>query len=152
MEVKNYSSVILVTKSRKVFVSKRINPKKSMYNYWQNPGGHIEQGETPEQCAIREVHEETGIVINPAKLLKIGYETHNKNGAGFQNCIRNVTIYKYELSEIEIPTDLLEPEDFNEWKEISIKRLLFLTPKINTLQFYCKYRIKKIFRQLISRK
>ena len=98
MNIKNYSSVVLITKSRKILVSKRINPNKSMYNYWQNPGGHIEQNETPEQCAIRETREETGIVINPVKLLKIGYETHTKNGAGFTNCTRNVTIYEYDTS------------------------------------------------------
>lgn len=28
---------------------------------WSLPKGHIEEGETPEQAAIREVHEETGI-------------------------------------------------------------------------------------------
>ena len=28
---------------------------------WSLPKGHIEEGETPEQAALREVHEETGI-------------------------------------------------------------------------------------------
>ncbi len=33
---------------------------------WNGPGGHKEEGETPEQCAIREVLEETGLKIeNP---------------------------------------------------------------------------------------
>ena len=29
---------------------------------WQLPKGHIEEGETPEQAAVREVREETGVV------------------------------------------------------------------------------------------
>lgn len=32
-------------------------------NSWGIPKGHIAEGETPEQCAIREVREEAGVVI-----------------------------------------------------------------------------------------
>ena len=30
---------------------------------WSTPGGVIEPGEAPEQAAIREVHEETGLAV-----------------------------------------------------------------------------------------
>ncbi len=30
---------------------------------WNGPGGKFEKGETPEQCAIRETYEETGITM-----------------------------------------------------------------------------------------
>jgi len=32
-------------------------------NAWVMPGGHVERGETMEECVIREVGEETGIEI-----------------------------------------------------------------------------------------
>lgn len=37
--------------------------KHKEYNKWLQPGGHIENNETPEEAAIREVYEETGIKI-----------------------------------------------------------------------------------------
>lgn len=35
--------------------------KHSDYDKWLQPGGHIEDNETPEEAATREVYEETGI-------------------------------------------------------------------------------------------
>jgi len=34
-----------------------------IFDRWVQPGGHIENNETPEETAIREVYEETGIRI-----------------------------------------------------------------------------------------
>ena len=40
-------------------------------------GGHLESGETPEQCIIREVREETGLSINSPKYRGIVYFISN---------------------------------------------------------------------------
>lgn len=37
--------------------------KHHLWDKWVQPGGHMEEGETPEEAAIREVYEETGIKI-----------------------------------------------------------------------------------------
>ena len=37
--------------------------KHKKFNRWVQPGGHIESEETPEEAAIREVYEETGLKI-----------------------------------------------------------------------------------------
>lgn len=39
---------------------------------WGLPSGKFEKGETPKQAALREVHEETAIQLEPAKLQEIG--------------------------------------------------------------------------------
>jgi len=35
-----------------------------MFDKWVQPGGHIEDDEVPEETAVREVYEETGIKIS----------------------------------------------------------------------------------------
>lgn len=36
-------------------------------DYWLIPGGGMEPGETPEECCVREVREETGYIVKPVK-------------------------------------------------------------------------------------
>lgn len=38
--------------------------KHHLWDKWVQPGGHMEDGETPEEAAIREVYEETGVKIS----------------------------------------------------------------------------------------
>lgn len=50
------SAYIINPENKKVLL---VRHKK--YNKWLQPGGHIEENETPEEAAVREVYEETGI-------------------------------------------------------------------------------------------
>lgn len=37
--------------------------KRSDFGFWDLPGGGAEEGESAEQCVIREIREETGLVV-----------------------------------------------------------------------------------------
>ena len=64
--------VIDSTKTKGLLIG-RIDQKDSSRQkiIWSLPKGHIEEGETPEQAAIREVAEETGITSSITKSLGV---------------------------------------------------------------------------------
>ena len=43
-------------------------------NVWEMPGGGLEEGETFEECIIREIHEESNMKV--LELFPLGYETN----------------------------------------------------------------------------
>lgn len=53
-------------KNDKIIVIKYNEPNKKA-GYYEIPGGKIEEGELPEQTAIREIQEETGIIVKNLK-------------------------------------------------------------------------------------
>lgn len=57
-------SLCYVVDAERVLLLKRRNPPE--IGLWSAPGGKMELGESPQQCVIREIREETGLTItNP---------------------------------------------------------------------------------------
>lgn len=52
----------IIVRDGKILISHEVNT-----GYYLIPGGGLEDGETPEQCCVREVLEETGYIVKPIK-------------------------------------------------------------------------------------
>ena len=53
--------VVIISHNNKILLGKRISNLGG--GTWAPPAGHLEFGETPEECAYRETLEEVGIII-----------------------------------------------------------------------------------------
>lgn len=53
---------VIITRDQQVLLLRRRNVHGA--ETWSTPGGHLDFGESPEQCAQREVKEETGLDID----------------------------------------------------------------------------------------
>lgn len=65
-------AVALIAPDGRVLLQQRA-PGRSMAGLWEFPGGKIESGETPEQALVREVEEELGVLLDPAKLQALSF-------------------------------------------------------------------------------
>ncbi|MDZ4835637.1 MAG: NUDIX hydrolase [Candidatus Melainabacteria bacterium] len=59
-------SVVVLNKDGEILL---VRHKKGNQRYWVLPGGRLEYGETFEECAVREVKEETGLDVEMERFL-----------------------------------------------------------------------------------
>ena len=66
----------VIARGGKLLVLKRAPSMSYQPGTWDLPGGHLAIGESFEECLAREIEEDTGLAIAPARLLGI----HNSVG------------------------------------------------------------------------
>jgi ADP-ribose pyrophosphatase YjhB (NUDIX family) len=62
------SDTVLIEKGKILLIKRGNEPFKDM---WALPGGRLENNETTEECAIREMKEETGLQVKIIKLIGV---------------------------------------------------------------------------------
>ena len=90
--------------------------------------GTIEKGEKPEECLVRELEEEAGIVLRDGVVIEI-FDVLFKSKTGssrFHLCILPLSIYQYD--ETIAKGDGSKIEDLSKTVNVDVKSLKNLTP------------------------
>lgn len=97
--------VILFNNKNEILLGKRINSHgESTYG---NPGGHLEFGETFEEYIIREVLEETNLIIKGPEFLTITNDVFEKEQKHYvsiflkAHCLNEHELQNLELHKVE---------------------------------------------------
>ena len=98
--------VIIITEAGKILLGKRLNAQG--HGTWAPPGGHLEYGESFEECARREALEETGLTVGDLQQVT----TINNVDTVVNN--HGVTIFMY-AQYIGGEPKVMEPEKCESW-------------------------------------
>ena len=104
MDSKNRVAVIVISEADDRILIGHAPNATNKPNSWDFPKGHIQEGEEPITAAVRELYEETGLVIAPEDLTELNTISYN-GGA--------ITFYKVYLPSIV--TDLKCNSYFEMW-------------------------------------
>jgi 8-oxo-dGTP diphosphatase len=105
---------VFIVKNEEILIGWRLS--KLGLGTWALPGGHLEFGETPYDCAKREVLEETGLIINE---IKIGPWTNDFFHELDRQYITLFLIAKYDGGNPVV----LEPDKCSEWKWLKLSEI-----------------------------
>jgi 8-oxo-dGTP diphosphatase len=78
MDYPRVGVAVIIIRNNRVLLIRRKNVHGS--GSWSTPGGHLDFGETPEQCAIRETREEVGIEITDIRFIAATNDLFKENG------------------------------------------------------------------------
>ncbi|MGY6410996.1 MAG: RNA pyrophosphohydrolase [Alkalilacustris sp.] len=122
--------VTLINPAGLIFAGQRID---SDIPAWQMPQGGVDRGETAEQAAFRELHEEVGVPAHRVDLLDAtpGWMRYDLPdhlvpkvwGGRFRGQEQRWFLMRFDGPDSEIRIDTAHPE-FSEWKWLSADEML----------------------------
>lgn len=112
---------IILEEENKILLLRRANTSW-MEGFYNLPAGHVEEGETPTQCAIRELKEELDIVVSEKDLryTKTLFRTGKNDDTARVDVVFAVKNWKGEANNKETSFDELRWVSRNELPEKTV--------------------------------
>lgn len=98
---------VIIMHKGKILLGKRKSSHGS--GSWSFPGGHLEFGEEPEDCAVRETLEETGVTLKNLRRCTYTNDIFEKEGKHY------ITLYIISELDSGMP-EVMEPDKCEEWR------------------------------------
>lgn len=99
---------VIIEKEGKILIGKRKNSHAPFYSI---PGGHLEEGESFEKAAVREILEETGLKILDPKVISL---TNNLETYKLEN-VHYISVILF-TDKFEGEPQIMEPEKCESWQ------------------------------------
>ena len=106
---------VLIFNDQKILLGKRKGSHGA--DSWSPPGGHLEFGESFEDCAVREVKEETGLALSHPEFLAVTNDIFTEENKHY------VTIFMCAHFPEGQEVKNLEPDKTASWEWIDINKL-----------------------------
>lgn len=88
----------------------RVDEQGNKLHYFSIPGGKIERGETPEVAVVRELFEETSLLVRPNRLVaKQKFENGDTNMYFLCNYLSGKPVLHASATEKQLPSNRSKP-------------------------------------------
>ena len=95
-------SVLVLNNQGQVLLQKRSANKKYFPNTWALCTGHVENGETPKEAALRELNEELGVSVSLEQIFSFSFGKFDSQNIYFFYVICNLPVDEFSIQEEEL--------------------------------------------------
>lgn len=95
-------SVFVLNNQGQVLLQKRSANKKYFPNTWALCTGHVENGETPKEAALRELNEELGVSVSLEQIFSFSFGKFDSQNIYFFYVICNLPVDEFSIQEEEL--------------------------------------------------
>ncbi len=103
--------VILVDGADRTLLLRGGDPARPQLHWWFTPGGGLNDGETSAQGAARELHEETGLRVEPAELGEPVWHQVTEYSYNNQRYRQDQDLYLFRVAEWQVDTAGFDAEE-----------------------------------------